>query len=158
MRGLLEWHAVIEPLLDEAEEWLRDTVHTGLVRGHGDLNFSNILYSLNTGMIKLIDPRGDHLVPFLYELAKLRYSYHGGFTAITHGLATRQGSQVTLLPRRDIEVQALDDVLSEYVSLDLLTVCEGCLLVAGAPLHDGEESEQLFWRGVELLSSVLDHD
>lgn len=158
MRGLPEWHTVIEPLLDEAEEWLRNTVHTGLVRGHGDLNFSNILYSLNTGMIKLIDPRGDHFVPFLYELAKLRYSYHGGFTAITHGLAARQGSQVTLLPRRDAEVQALDDVLSEYASLDLLTVCEGCLLVAGAPLHDGEESEQLFWRGVELLSSVIDHD
>lgn len=157
MRGLPEWHAVAEPLLDEAEELIR-VEGSELVRGHGDLNFSNILYSLNTGMIKLIDPRGDHLVPWLYELAKLRYSYHGGFTAITHGLATRNGAKVTLLPNRTNEVQALDDVLSEYVSLDLLTVCEGCLLVAGAPLHDGEESEMLFWRGIELLSSVLDHD
>ncbi len=158
MRGLPEWHAVAEPLLDEAEEWLSAATGGKLVRGHGDLNFSNILYSLNTGMIKLIDPRGDHLVPWLYELAKLRYSYHGGFTAITHGLASRQGSQVRLLPQRTAEIQALDDVLSEHVSLDLLTICEGCLLIAGAPLHDGEESEQLFWRGIELLSSVLNHD
>lgn len=155
MRGLPEWHAVVEPLLDEAEEYLRNTVHSGLVRGHGDLNFSNILYSLNTGMIKLIDPRGDHLVPFLYELAKLRYSYHGGFTAITHGLASLHGEKVTLWPQRDGEIQALDDVLSRYVSLDLLTICEGCLLIAGAPLHDGVEAEMLFWRGVELLHGVL---
>ena len=157
MRGLPEWHAVAEPLLDEAEEVLR-AERGELVRGHGDLNFSNILYSLNTGMIKLIDPRGDHLVPWLYELAKLRYSYHGGFAAITHGLASRAGTQVQLHPQRKAEVSALDDVLSEYVSLDLLTVCEGCILIAGAPLHDGEEAEQLFWRGIELLSSVLDHD
>lgn len=158
MRGLPEWHAVAEPLLDDAEEFLRNTAHTALVRGHGDLNFSNILYSLNTGMIKLIDPRGDHLVPWLYELAKLRYSYHGGFTAITHGLASidfdRVGT-VKLWPQRAAEIEALDDVLSEYVSLDLLTVCEGCLLIAGAPLHDGVEAETLFWRGVELLHGVF---
>lgn len=157
MRGLPEWHAVAEPLLDEAEERLRDA-ESRLVRGHGDLNFSNILYSLNTGMIKLIDPRGDHLVPWLYELAKLRYSYHAGFSAITHGLATRQGSKVTLLPHRYPEQLALDDVLGELVDLELLQVCEGCIMIAGAPLHDGEEAEQLFWRGVELLATVLDHD
>jgi hypothetical protein len=159
MRGLPEWHAVAEPLLDEAEEFLR-AVPGKLVRGHGDLNFSNILYSLNTGMIKLIDPRGDHLVPWLYELAKLRYSYHGGFAAITHGLASigKDVGTVDLWPQRKAEIAALDEVLSEYVSLDLLTVCEGCLLVAGAPLHDGHEAELLFWRGVELLSSVIDHD
>lgn len=155
MRGLPEWHAVAEPLLDEAEERLRDTVHTGLVRGHGDLNFSNILYSLNTGTIKLIDPRGNHLIPLLYELAKLRYSYHGGFSAITHGLASMVGAKVTLLPRRSAEIRMLDDVMSEYASLDLLTICEGCMLVAGAPLHDGIESEMLFWRGIELLREVL---
>jgi molybdopterin-guanine dinucleotide biosynthesis protein A len=154
MRGLPEWHAVAEPLLDLAEDYLRD-VHSGLVRGHGDLNFSNILYSLNTGMIKLIDPRGDHFVPFLYELAKLRYSYHGGFAAITHGLASLAGERVTLWPRREAEVTALDEVLAEWVPLDVLTVCEGCLLVAGAPLHDGVESEMLFWRGIELLREVL---
>lgn len=155
MRGLPEWHAVAEPLLDEAEEFFRRSVYSGLVRGHGDLNFSNILYSLNTGMIKLLDPRGDHLVPILYELAKLRYSYHGGFSAITHGLATLNGTKVTLLPKRDPEIEALDDVMSGLASLDALTVAEGCMLMAGAPLHDGVEAEMLFWRGVELLHEVF---
>jgi GTP:adenosylcobinamide-phosphate guanylyltransferase len=155
MRGLPEWHSVAEPLLDEAEELLRNTVQFGLVRGHGDLNFSNILYSLNTGMIKLIDPRGNHRVPFLYELAKLRYSYHAGFSAITHGLASMIGAKVTLLPQRTAEITALDDVLRQHADLDILAVCEGCLLVAGAPLHDGIEAEMLFWRGIELLREVL---
>lgn len=157
LRGLPEWHAVAEPLLDGAEELLR-AAPSKLVRGHGDLNFSNILYSLNTGMIKLIDPRGDHLVPWLYEFTKLRFSYHGGYSAITHGLATRDGAKVTLLPNRVDEIHALDDVLSEYVSLNLLTVCEGCCMLSSAPLHDGREAEMLFWRGIELLSSVIDHD
>lgn len=157
MRGLPEWHAVAEPLLALAEAYLLSAPGT-LVHGHGDLNFSNILYSLNTGMIKLIDPRGDHLVPWLYELAKLRYSYHGGFTAITHGLASRDvGNEecVQLWPRRDVEVAALDAVLAEYADLDLLTVCEGCILIAGAPLHEDVEAEMLFWRGVELLRGVF---
>lgn len=154
MRGSPEWHAVAEPLLALAEAYLLGAPGT-LVRGHGDLNFSNILYSLNTGMIKLIDPRGDHLVPWLYELAKLRYSYHGGFTAITHGLASLNGEDVQLWPQRDAEVAALDAVLAEYADLDILTLCEGCILIAGAPLHDGVEAETLFWRGVELLRQVL---
>lgn len=156
MRGLPEWHAVAEPLLDAAEEYLRE-LPADLVRGHGDLNFSNILYSLNTGMIKLIDPRGDHLVPFLYELAKLRYSYHGGFTAITHGLASlgRSIGTVNVWPQRQAEVKALDEVMMGYIDLRTLTVCEGCLLIAGAPLHDGLEAEMLFWRGVQLLHEVF---
>lgn len=156
MRGLPEWHAIAEPLLDDAEELLR-AVPGKLVRGHGDLNFSNILYSLNTGMIKLIDPRGDHLVPWLYELAKLRYSYHGGFTAITHGLASLTPGDigVNLWPTRWQEVDALDDVLTGYADAETLAVCEGCLLIAGAPLHDGLEAELLFWRGVQLLHEVF---
>lgn len=157
MRGLPEWHAVAEPLLALAEAYLLSAPGT-LVRGHGDLNFSNVLYSLNTGMIKLIDPRGDHLVPWLYELAKLRYSYHGGFTAITHGLATldyNNVGSVQLWPQRDDEIAALDAVLAEYADLTLLTVCEGCILIAGAPLHDGVEAELLFWRGVQLLHEVF---
>lgn len=154
MRGLPEWHDVANPLLDLAEQVLR-AEHSELVRGHGDLNFSNILYSLNTGMIKLLDPRGDHLVPWLYELAKLRYSYHGGFAAITHGLASLRGDKVDLWPRRSDEIKALDDVIMEFVSLELLQVCEGCILIAGAPLHEGVEAEMLFWRGIELLREVL---
>jgi GTP:adenosylcobinamide-phosphate guanylyltransferase len=157
MRGLPEWHAAAEPLLALAEAYLLSAPGT-LVRGHGDLNFSNILYSLNTGMIKLIDPRGDHLVPWLYELAKLRYSYHGGFTAITHGLASyndSDASYVNLWPQRDAEIAALDAVIAEYADLDLLTVCEGCILIAGAPLHEGAEAHMLFWRGIELLHGVF---
>lgn len=127
-----------------------------MVHGHGDLNFNNVLYSLNTGMIKLIDPRGDAEVPLLYELAKLRYSYHAGFAAITHGLADNDSLDgVHLWPDRRAEVAALDAVLKPFVDERKLTLAEGCIMIAGAPLHTGVEAQILFERGVELMKQVL---
>lgn len=118
--------------------------------GHGDLNFNNIFYSLSTGAIKLIDPRGDWGIPDLYELAKLRYSYHGGFSAITHNLHTHG----RIMPYRDPEIKAMDEVLFTYGYTEKqLTYAEACIMLAGVPLHSGKEARGLYNRGLELLCS-----
>ena len=115
------------------------------VTGHGDLNFNNIFYSTNTGAIKLIDPRGDKAVPLLYELGKLRASYHGGFSAITHGLS---------LPNRAAEIKAMDVELGDKYTQDQLNFAEACILLAATPLHKESESDALYERGMELLNGV----
>lgn len=142
------WGTRLEDLLDEAGSFFDDDE---LVRAHGDLNFNNILFSLNTGMVKLVDPRGDDALPLIYEFAKLRYSYHGGFSAITHGLT--QGD--TLLPNRVAETRAMDEVLARYYDLDTLRVAEGLLLIAGSALHPRNEAEVMLKRGESLLGGVL---
>jgi hypothetical protein len=126
---------------------------TGMVRGHGDLNFNNILYSVNTGMFKLVDPRGDEFVPLTYELAKLRYSYHGGFSAITHGLMDYTTGVPT--PDRTEEIKAMDDFLAGYISLEKLQVAEGCLLLAGSALHSYYERNAMIARGAQLIKEIV---
>lgn len=154
LRDVPEWRAEASELLALAEPFF--TGSAPMVHGHGDLNFNNVLYSLNTGMIKLIDPRGDEEVPLLYELAKLRYSYHGGFAAITHGLADNDSlNGVRLWPERRAEIEALDQLFKPLADLDKLTLAEGCIMIAGAPLHTGVEGQILFERGLELMKQVL---
>lgn len=118
------------------------------VTGHGDLNFNNIFWSPNTGAVKLIDPRGDDMVPVIYELAKLRASYHGGFAAITHKLF-HNGQ---LLANRSREIEEMDAVLSgnEY-SLRQIAYVEACILLAATHLHPDDEAEMLYRRGLDIL-------
>lgn len=59
--------------------------------GHGDLCFSNILYSKTTDLIRFIDPRGadgddDLYVSPFYDLAKLSHSIVGNYDFINYGL------------------------------------------------------------------------
>jgi len=61
--------------------------------GHGDLCFSNILYSKTTGLMRFIDPRGalkedDLFVSPYYDLAKLSHSVCGNYDFINHGLCS----------------------------------------------------------------------
>lgn len=123
------------------------------VQGHGDLNFNNVFYSPSTGAVKLIDPRGDEEVPILYEIAKLRASYHGGFSAITHGLYS--GSN--LLPQRDAEIEAMDSVLADFgYTVEQLDYAEACILLAATALHPEHEARALYARGLDLLRGVIE--
>ena len=58
---------------------------------HGDLCFSNVLYDIRSGVIKLIDPRGSfgpHVVygDQRYDLAKLRHSVVGKYDFVINDL------------------------------------------------------------------------
>lgn len=62
-----------------------------LVIGHGDLCFSNILYSREASLLKLIDPKGalteDELyTDVYYDLAKLSHSICGSYDFFNSGL------------------------------------------------------------------------
>lgn len=64
---------------------------TTLSVGHGDLCFSNMLYSKTTGLLKFIDPRGadkpsDLYMHSYYDVAKLSHSVLGNYDFINVGL------------------------------------------------------------------------
>lgn len=75
------------------EKYGRNKYSKELRIGHGDLCFSNILYSKTTGLMRFIDPRGalkedDLYVSPFYDLAKLSHSVCGNYDFINHGLCS----------------------------------------------------------------------
>jgi len=112
------------------------------VNGHGDLNFTNILYSLNTNNIKLIDPRGGR-VPVSYEYAKLACSHM--ISSIMHGLTN---------VKRDAEQEAVLSVLHKYIEPNRLKACMALTMLAAASLHKKDEAYRFYQYGMQLLQEV----
>jgi hypothetical protein len=136
-------------LIDQCGEFITDQLW---VNGHGDLQFTNILYSLNSGQIRLVDPRGT-MVPLSYEFAKLAYS--PTFSAITHGLFTVDNNgKATLAPDRTNESAAFDQLYARMGHKNLLA-CQALILLAACPLHSPKEAEAFYDLGTALLLEVV---
>ena len=109
---------------------------------HGDLNFTNILYSLNTGTFRLLDPRGTwgetgFTGDVRYEYAKLWYSQW--FAPISHGLFDGDG----ILPMRYDEIDALTKVISQHADIKEIALISSLMLLSAIPLHDPSQKEIL---------------
>jgi len=134
-------------LLKVAEEELIDTVIPRYI--HGDPNFCNVLFSLGTETVKLVDPRGAWgRMPagtgdVRYDLAKLRYSYADNFAAINFDEFDQHGIGPTVSPELDL---ALDDVIMApfpEVTKRELDIIEALMLFAAVPLHTARQREWL---------------
>ena len=153
-------------LLDKLSVYIEETVIPTWKSGtiHGDLNMSNVLYSLGTGTFKLIDPRGrwGGVGPYgdvRYELAKLRYSYADHFCSITHGLVdwTAHEEEVSIYfgPDRTHEALTIDRVLCDEWDLEDVKVIEASIFLSSMPLHAECEAVPLYVQGVRLANEVL---
>jgi hypothetical protein len=142
-------------VVERLGEFLAQHMPTRFVRGHGDLNFGNILYGLGSGVIKLVDPRGDVYVDIDYELAKLRYSYRDGFSAICHNLFEVKNGDVLIGPDRVAESEAIDRVLSSFSGLRRITAVEATILLSATPLHNAEQGLALYRQGIKLAQEAL---
>lgn len=111
--------------------------------GHGDLNFSNILFSPTTGVTKLIDPRGTG-TPSIYEYAKLAYSPR--FVAITHGLpeVTRPEAEAKLMSR-----------LGLFVDERRLKATMALTMMAAPPLHPPSERPHMYEAAKQWAEEAL---
>lgn len=124
---------------------------------HGDLNFCNVLMSLGTGVIKLLDPRGTFgglthgQGDLIYDLAKLRYSWDG-FAAITHGLGYTPELRLVTAAELDIVLE----LHAPHVNLRQVAAVEASLFLSALPLHPPEQRDHLLtaarWKIAEALS------
>lgn len=83
--------AVVEKYLRLYEKIAARPAENALAIGHGDLCFSNILYSREANLLKLIDPKGalneeDMYTDVYYDLAKLSHSICGCYDFFNSGL------------------------------------------------------------------------
>ena len=115
---------------------------------HGDLCFSNILFDVETGAMKLIDPRGkkqedDVILPLHYDLAKLSHSLLGGYDYIMSGHADIHLSKTVDIQQEFNGISNYDEHLkymfSKWVStrceLTDLRLFEASLFFSMSPLH-----------------------
>jgi hypothetical protein len=139
---------------------------------HGDFCFSNILYDLPSGIVRLIDARGsfgDRCVGIYgdrkYDLAKLKHSAEYGYDFIVNGLfevngngrsfdyslATRTCATTVAGLARDL----VEDLSVSNADIDLLT---SLLFLSMGPLHSEAPSRQLvmYLHGLQLLTRCLE--
>lgn len=113
---------------------------------HGDPNFTNLLYSAETGSFRFIDPGaflggGRHVGDLYYDLAKLRQSYSGMYDAILSDLYTLEvrddGSyMLAILPNRRREADEIDNYISSLgYDLNSIRLIEVLQLLSCVPFH-----------------------
>lgn len=125
-----------------------------LVVGHGDLCFSNILYSRDASFIRLIDPKGAmteeelYTNPF-YDLAKLSHSICGlydYFNSDQYEIVLDENMHLSLKISSENEeyISIFKEYLKKY-SLDyrLIRLYEASLFLSMLPLHIDREKKVL---------------
>lgn len=139
---------------------------------HGDLCFSNILFSVRNGIVKLIDPRGE-FGPYVvygdqrYDLAKLRHSVSGNYDFIINDMF----EVWTERPTNDIEYEVyrnsthderetlFDNLLEQQYPewSDDVRLIESLLYLSMVPLHDDSPQRQQYMlaRGIELFNEMV---
>jgi len=114
---------------------------------HGDLGFSNILYSPSTQSFQLIDPRGAdeaeevYSDPY-YDVAKLSHSVVGGYDFIVAGLYELEHTEDLALALK-LDHPVSDEVRSQFESAlalhgfdpEVVRLCEASLFLSMLPLH-----------------------
>ena len=139
---------------------------------HGDYCFSNILFDVPSGIIRLIDPRGsfgDRCVGIYgdqkYDLAKLKHSAEHGYDFIVNGLYTLERNSGTIeykLGSREctplvarLARELVIDLGYKNEDIDLLT---SLLFLSMCPLHAEDSRRQLvmYAHGLKLLNSCLE--
>jgi hypothetical protein len=117
---------------------------------HGDLGFSNILYSPATQALQLIDPRGADTEDEvwsdpLYDIAKLSHSVLGSYDFLVAGLfelVHDQGLRLSLRidppPPVVLQQRFADELARRGFDVLLVRLCEASLFLSMLPLHIDE--------------------
>ncbi|MBE5880976.1 MAG: hypothetical protein E7289_01505 [Lachnospiraceae bacterium] len=117
-----------------------------LVVGHGDLCFSNILYSREANLLKLIDPKGalaedDLYTDPYYDLAKLSHSICGCYDFFNSGLyQITMDRDMKIKLSIDADSQPYVDIFKKYLeesgySYTKVRLYEASLFLSMLPYH-----------------------
>lgn len=134
---------------------------------HGDFCFSNILFDLNSQIVRLVDPRGRFGQKGVYgdpryDMAKLRHSICGFYDFIIADMFDLEdvGDEFRsqIYRNQDQISSRFDQLLIEAgYNLREIQFIEGLLFISMIPLHQGHYSRQLmmYLTGLSLLNKVL---
>jgi hypothetical protein len=134
----------------EQSAWILRRINTAESMVHGDFCFSNILTDLDTGIFKLIDPRGGFgsesiYGPRIYDVAKLAHSVLGKYDFLISGQFRLTGSfpayNLSIAEPehyKDILTMFVTEYLQNYYSLEEIRLLSSLILVSIPLLHMDE--------------------
>lgn len=137
------WAAHEMPKLLDPAVFPRDTLY------HGDLHFGNLLWSNESRVTRMVDPRGG-VGHWLYDVAKLAHSVHGRYDYIEEGLYTldEDGSARFYDAGRGEIQRAFQEVILSQLSeaqLRAVRALTCSLFLSMRPLHaDNPVHQRLF--------------
>lgn len=136
---------------------------------HGDFCFSNILYDVKSGIIRLIDPRGkwadSSFGDIKYDIAKLRHSIVGQYDFIVNNLFSVKIKDNNIKykifnnKRYFFLSDYFDNKIKEHWSLNNIKFIEGLLFLSMLPLHNDYFDRQLvmYAIGIQRINEVLNN-
>ena len=139
---------------------------------HGDFCFNNILYDLNSGILRLIDARGSFgescvgiYGDIKYDLAKLTHSVIGGYDFIVNGgfhLSADRNQYIYTINFRDTTayLTSLNRKLIQqfgFKESDILFLV-GLLFVSMCPIHQDDPRRQavMYLHGIKYINETLE--
>jgi len=164
---LVRGYEMLEPSIRRRVPTLYREEHATII--HGDFHFGNILYDVNSRLMKLIDARGNFGTGGIfgdckYDLAKLRHSVSGGYDLIVNDLfvAKAEGNELTLRlsypPQQQSVARFLDTrLIEEGFQIQDIKLIEGLLFLSMLPLHSDRSDRQLamFIQAMTILNEVF---
>lgn len=133
---------------------------------HGDFCFSNILFDVNSGIVRIIDPRGKWGETMngdiKYDIAKLRHSINGDYDFIVQDLfevrveKSKINYSVYTSKKHNKIKKYFDDLVRKDFDVQQINLIEGLLFLSMIPLHKNNQRRQLmmFSKAIENLNSL----
>lgn len=133
---------------------------------HGDFCFSNVLFDVNSGIVRLIDPRGiwgeNKNGDLKYDVAKLRHSIHGDYDFIVQDLFEVEGEdsfinyKIYNSPKHSLIKEYFDSLITEEFDLNQIKLIEGLLFLSMIPLHKNNQRRQkvMLCKAIENLNQL----
>lgn len=135
---------IVENFLNQFKNIIHNTKFNNTIM-HGDLCFSNILYSLQNDNIKLIDPRGDLFGSYLYDIAKIMHSVIYDYDFIDSGLYIYENNNLFIYNKgTENAKQAFMDIFELFTKEEQMTIRYICasLFLSMIPLHYHNKTNQ----------------
>jgi NDP-sugar pyrophosphorylase family protein len=157
----------LNKILDRAYDMFCKKSEDYFSRLHGDLFFGNMLYDVNTKVLKVIDPRGEYgrftnYGDIRYDVAKLNHSINGYYDFIINGLYFLEEKDGKFHYHfYESNQKMVQDMFKEEIlfafdekEIKLLT---GLLFLTMIPLHSENPNNQKmqFIKAVEFLNEFI---
>lgn len=135
---------------------------------HGDMHFGNILYDINTGIVKFVDPRGNFGKRGIYgdtryDIAKISHSIRGSYDFIIHDLYQLNENhgdfefEILRSKQNRAIIRLFQSTFFQKFEKKEILLIEGLLFISMCARHYEDKNRQtaFYLTGIKLLNEII---